>query len=224
MDDPRRLLRRLSIFVIAASVVISSAHGTTISWTDWASATSGSISPGISVSYSGQNRGLLINSPSWNPSASFSGGTVDNKPPQASNSVGLTGGSSSVNTVTFSSPVVNPVFAIWSLGRPGFQAQFVFTASEPFAIQAGGPNAEFGGSSITQVGNTINGSEGNGVIQFSGTFSEISWTNPVFENYYAFTVGTEGAGTVVPEPLSFALLGIGLAGIGGFRRYRLTKG
>ena len=40
------------------------------------------------------------------------------------------------------------------------------------------------------------GVEGNGLIHFPGTYSSISWTNPVFEDYYAFTVGAlEG----VPE-------------------------
>ena len=97
-----------------------------------------------------------------------------------------------MDTITFSKPVVNPVMAIWSLGAPGTTASFNFTASEPFTIESGGPSAEFGGSAIFVCsGNSLAvcGTEGNGTIQFQGTFSTISWTNPAFENYYGFALG-----------------------------------
>jgi len=104
--------------------------------------------------------------------------------------------------------------AIWSLGAGGAPASFVFTALEPFAIQSGGPSVEFGGSSITAVANTVNGSEGNGTIRFIGTFTQISWTNPQFEFYYAFTVGVEGtAPSPVPEPRTYITLATGLLAI-----------
>ena len=127
-----------------------------------------------------------------------------------------------VDTITFSSPVTNPILAIWSLGQPGFNAQFLFTASEPFTIEGGGPNSSFGGASIFAGGtcpaNAICGAEGNGVVQFNGTFSQLSWTNPTFESYYAFTVGATGLATgAVPEPASFFLMGGGLLAVGVIR-------
>jgi hypothetical protein len=103
--------------------------------------------------------------------------------------------------------------AIWSLGSPGTPAEYIFNSAEPFVILAGGPDAQFGGGSITDTATnagcgayTVCGEEGNGVIEFLGTFDEISYTTPDSEDYYAFTVG-EG---VTPEPETLSLLGLGL--------------
>lgn len=224
-------LRTLTFVATAAAfiafVTAAPAQCATVAWTDWTQVTAGNpgsgtgtiaLSPTITVSYSGQTNGILTDYPSWSPASTFSGGTVSNPPPASDNSVQLTGGVSTTNTITFSSPVTDPVMAIWSLGAGGASASFVFTASEPFTLEAGGPSAEYGGSSITVSGNTVSGAEGNGVIQFNGTFSSLRWTNPLFENYYAFTVGVAGAATTpVPEPSEIALL---VMGLGSFVLYR----
>ena len=84
-------------------------------------------------------------------------------------------------------------------------------------LEAGGPNAQFGGASIAVAGNVVSGNEGNGVVEFTGSFSSISWTN-TFENFYGFTVGGTAEAVSVPEPATLALLGLGLAGLGFSRR------
>jgi hypothetical protein len=145
--------------------------------------------------------------PTWNPISTFQGGSVGTAPTNIG-SVALAGGAATgVNTLTFSPAVVDPVMAIWSLGSAGTSVtgQFVFTPSEPFTIESGGPNTETGGSTITSSGTAVLGLEGNGVVQFHGTYSSLSWNNPVFENDYAFTIGAEG---VVPEPASISLLAL----------------
>src|SRR5262249_25479169 len=122
---------------------------------------------------------------------------------------------------TFSIPVVDPVMAIWSLGAGGLPASFVFSASEPFTIQSGGPSNEFGGSSITKVGKVVNGDWGSGTIRFSGTYNEITWTNPQFEFFYGFTAGVAGvAGPSVPGPSTLVTLVMGLLVLAPFMRRR----
>jgi hypothetical protein len=169
----------------------------------------------------------------WNPSTSWTnlGATqnIADAPPTSYNSVAMNGGTgANVETISFysncapslgscpdPSPVwiTDPVVAIWSLGSPGTPAEYIFNSAEPFVILAGGPDAQFGGGSITDTATnagcgayTVCGEEGNGVIEFLGTFDEISFTTPDSEDYYAFTVG-EG---VTPEPETLSLLGLGL--------------
>jgi hypothetical protein len=155
---------------------------------------------------------MLHNYPSWTPTSTFSGGIVGNAPPATNNSIMIEGGVPYTETISFSSPVVDPIFAIWSLGQGGIAASFDFTASEPFNVLAGGPSHEYGGSGLTKVGNSAVGREGNGIVQFDGTFSTISFTTPTFEFYYAFTVGEDATLTsgTVPEPGTLSLLGLGL--------------
>ncbi len=116
----------------------------------------------------------------------------------------------------FSSTVVDPIFAIWSLGQAGGPASFDFSSKsgQPFNLLGGGPNAEFGGSTLTSNGSVVNGVEGNGLVQFIGSYDSISFTTPNFEFYYAFTVGYDATLTptpAVPEPATLSLFGLGLA-------------
>jgi hypothetical protein len=102
---------------------------------------------------------------------------------------------------------VNPVFAIWSLGSPSLPATFTFNETPTF--EAGGPDF-FGGEAITVSGDAVSGREGSGVVQFTGSFTSISWTD-TFENYYGFTVGDSGAVSSTPEPTTLTLIGAGFA-------------
>ena len=229
----------LAIALFAGSS--SPAAAAPISWTTWTSGTAGSTTGsaigtisglGINVSYVGEFD-FFDTSLNWLPVSSFTGGTVDNAPPSGAgvlnDGIAITGGpGTGTNTVTFSTPVVNPILAIWSLGSPVLPARFTFPDTQPFAIQGGGPNSEFGGSSIFAGGVcpafSICGSEGNGVVQINGTFTSISWTNPASEGYYAFTIGAQGTsattsgGTPVPEPTTFALVSAGLLASAAYRR------
>lgn len=200
-------------------------------WTDWTSFTPGSTGTaagtlnGSAVTYDGQllggvtftNGGFAA---SWAPASSFVGGTVSVGPASVGDILALNGAVTGPNTLTFATPVTNPVLAIWSLGQPGLQASFTFDATPTF--QVGGPNITYGGNPITVAGNVVSGFEGNGVVQFLGTFSSLSWTN-TFENYYGFSVGVAGTTAVIPEPETYALLALGLAALGLVVRRRRTS-
>lgn len=210
----------LKCLLVAATLAGASTAATaaTVDWTQWTSNTAGTIGS-VSVTYGGELSGLQIGYPSWAPATTWTDGTlIGNAPPAANGMINLYGGSTQTNTITFSQPVTNPVFAIWSLGQPGVLASFVFSQTPTFV--AGGPNAEYGGLPITVSGNAVTGVEGNGSVVFQGTYSSISWTNPVYEGYYGFTAGINGGSTVIPLPAAAWLLLTGLGALLGVARCR----
>jgi hypothetical protein len=200
----------------------ASAQAAPIDWNTWTSSSGGTISTTggpIGVGFTGPTHNMIAGYPSYTPNSTFGDGVIVNNAPTPANGImQLFGGTDAMNTVTFSTPVVNPVMAIWSLGQGGIDAKFVFNATP--TLVSGGPSAEYGGPALSVVGNTVSGNEGNGTVQFIGTFSSISWTNPVFENWYGFDVGIAGVANPVPEPETYALMMAGLGAMGFIARRR----
>jgi hypothetical protein len=142
-------------------------------------------------------------------------------PPPSSDIIALTGGSSVINTITFSQPVTNPLLYILSLGQQLAPAQYSFAFDQPFDVVSSGRGYWGGdpaGSLAELGGNVLVGSEGHGTIQFQGTFSQLSWRADPYEYWHGFTVAF-----AVPEPETYAMM---LAGLGllGFMVRRRTKG
>jgi hypothetical protein len=227
-DAVPALARVVLAAVITGMFVLAAGPTSATVWTDWTSATVGTPGSaagtldGVAVTYTGEVRaGTVTNgtTPIWAPNSSFIGGTVTTSPSTVGDAIFLNG-VAGTDTITFASPIVNPVFAIWSLGAPGLAASFTFNVTPTF--EAGGPNAAFGGGPISVAGNVVSGREGNGVVQFTGTFSSISWTDTP-ENFYGFTVGTAGSATAVPEPSTFLLLGSGLSTLAGTITWRARR-
>src|SRR5882672_9228093 len=105
MQLKRLLVNPVSALLLAACAVSTSAlaHADTIAWTSWSSATSGN--PGSATGTIGS-----INVPYWGPASTFTGGLVGNAPPHTP-TIQIEGGSALTETISFSSTVVDPIFA-----------------------------------------------------------------------------------------------------------------
>jgi hypothetical protein len=208
------LIAGISSLILAGSASIASAA--VVTWTTWTSSSTGTAGP-IGLTYAGPAVSLQSPYPSYTPAATFADGTIVNNAPVPANGIlQIFGGSNATQTLTFSQAVVNPVFAIWSLGQGGITASFNFNQTPTFV--SGGSNAEYGGSAISVVGNSVSGTEGNGTVIFFGTFNSLSWINPTAENWYGFNVGFQSIAPV-PEPSTWAMMILGFAGV-GFMAYR----
>jgi hypothetical protein len=77
--------------------------------------------------------------------------------------------------------------AIVSLGAPGLAAIYNFNVD--FNLLSHGPGFWGNGTLKKAEGNILEGREGHGAIEFRGTFTKISWTVPVAENWHGFQIG-----------------------------------
>jgi hypothetical protein len=218
---------------LLALIIPAAAQAAPIIWTDWTAADAASATGtmgGITVGFSGaisppaQTAGGGTNYWTFNSAIYTSVPEVDNPPPD-SDIVRLTGGTAAgTQTITFSSPVTNPVMAILSLGQPSLPRTYDFV-DENFDVLNSG-NGHWGGNAAGSLfedpGNVLRGVEGHGIIQFIGTFTSIDWTIPLAENWHGFQIGMAAAAPPVPEPATLVIVGGGLA-IAMVRARRKTK-
>ena len=208
--------KRLLATALAITVAFVSTAQAEVTWTTWTSgvtgATNGSATGtmgGVAVSYSGEMECLNCYASDWSPASTWA-----NKSPPDNSGIQLIGDQGATDTITFSTPVTNPIMAIVSLGQSGIQASFNFTPSEAFVLEGGGGSSQWGGTGLTSVGQNVYGEEGNGLVQFLGAYGSITWTNPTPEGYYAMTIGQ-----AIPESATWAMMGLGFAGL-AFAAYR----
>ena len=206
-------------------------------WVDWTSGTAGASgsavgsidlgAPGadpadLSVSYTGEI-GFIQTNGGFNywaagPNSTYQSAAVDNRPGTA-DLIALSSATS--KTLSFSSAVDNLFFAVMSLNGNGYEF------NENFTIESYGPGY-WGNGTLTKqdMGNgkyrLIGSGEPHGTIRFDRAVSSITWTSLTNEYWNGFTVGTYGLAPLpaVPEPSTWALFALGLAGLAVASRRR----
>jgi hypothetical protein len=196
----------------------------TASWTLWSNNLTGTFSQNsntINVTYTGQNFGIDTNSYIFNAvPTSFTSPTVTNTP-GGNGTIAMTGGTDGINNFHFSQAVIDPLIAVWSVGQGGVPVTFNFLNSAPFSILSQGAGA-WGGGTVTQTEYSITGLEGNALLQFKGSYTDLYFTTPNYEYYYGITVGALLAPVPEPETNAMLLAGLGLMGAIGRRRKNRT--
>lgn len=128
--------------------------------------------------------------------ATYSSSVVTNIPPTADLVKMHNAG---VVTITFAAPVVDPVIAIVSMG--GLAAVQWDFGTQPLTILSTGPGSFGTGTPLSKIGTSVlSGKESNGVVQFPGTMTTLSFTVVTAENWGGFTVGIPTA-TAPPAPV-----------------------
>lgn len=211
-------MRTPSVFgIIAAALALLSmpTRASAQTWTDWTSQWTGNLS-GVTVTYSGGFAGgqFTPGTDYWAPYGAYTQGGLT--APTNTDFILLVG--PVTGTITFSAPVLNPYFALISVGEPNQSITYDF-GPNAFTVLSNNNSscAYWGCGSYITSGNTLTGSEFSGTIQFLGTFTSISFTTDPTENWHGFTVGADG---VVPEPATMSLLAIGLVAMAAAGRRR----
>ena len=175
-------------------------------WTDW---TDGTVTPakvngtvnGVTVTFTSTGPiltpqlGAATDPNYWQAfPATYMGGPVTN-PPTTSDAVRIQG--PGTYTITFSQPVTDPVMGILSLGG-GLLTVTLDFKTQPVVLLKTGPGFWAVGTPLKVVGNTVVGQEGNGLIQFPGTFTTLTFSSNVLENWWGITVGIPTASNAIP--------------------------
>jgi hypothetical protein len=207
----------IALFVLNTG--IANAAVDTASWTNW-TGTAGTFTQNgntINVTYTGSYLSTLHDAAIFNDvPGSFTNADVTNTP-GINGTIAMQGGDSGVNNFHFSQAVIDPLIDLWSVGQGQLPVTFNFLGNPTFSILSQG-GGHWGGGSLVQNGYSVTGLEGNGLIQFKGSFTDISFTTPNLEYYYGITTGA--LITAVPEPEVYALLiaGLGLVSFMARRR------
>jgi hypothetical protein len=182
-----------ALLIAGSAIPVTAA---TVSYVNWNSdnvagrvgTVSGALPGGVTVTYSGEvtfvqldNNGIY-----YYTGSSYVNSLVGNTP-STSGMIAIEG-NGTTNTIAFSTPVTDPIMLLVSLGSVVVHTSFTFNA--PFTILSQGPGWWGGPGTLSNPsGNTLQGIEGDGSIEFVGTYSSISFSTANPDYWSGFTVG-----------------------------------
>lgn len=216
----------LALMACSMMVYSTVALAVPVSWTDWTSTTSATVSGTLTVGSSAV--GVTFSGPYffaqtsggtnyWNPAAPYISAAVDNAPP-ASDIIALdTGG---LKTITFSQPVQDPLLALvsWNSNTVDFGVPIDILSFGCGFFGCGTPILNGTGTGFFGSG------EVHGTIRLPGVYSSITFTDSS-EFWHGLTVGAMGLpSSPVPEPSTWLLMGTGLLGLLGYGWRRRKQG
>jgi len=225
------------IVLLGSSASNAITAGVVSNWVEWSGAPSSYPNTGSGFTWASQATGTLMDpvtnqvinvtytgevtsySEFNNPSgtalfdySAYDGPTVASRPP-AGNFIATTGIFVANQKLVFDHPVTNLMIAIASLGDAYDASSYLFDRT---AVVASSGLGNWGnGPFYMSTPFEVYGMEGNGIVQFTGTFTELNWTVTRTEIYSAFNVGISNtsASSAVPEPTSMAIFGLGGHGL-----------
>ena len=227
-----------TLFAIAAALTMTlclpkAAIADPVRWTDWSSARAGpngdavgkiALGDGSSIDVTYRGQLAFWDAPGSNSywqdgGGAYTSAAVDNGP---GNSGMLALSRLGTRTLAFSEAVDNLFFALIDLNGGGYEFDHDFTIES-----SGAGNRGSGGfrKEVTADGKyrLVGSGDPHGVIRFNDAIASISWTSLANETWNGFTVGTYGVAEEpqpVPEPASWALMGLGVLLVGCKRRAR----
>jgi len=203
----------LGIAIVLTGLVLTSTANAQVVWTDWTAGTTGAnaVASGtltldtttVNVDYSGQIQFIQTSGGTnyWSPSAPYISAGVSAPPTPDIIALSV----ATTRTITFSQPILNPLFAVVSLNGNGYRFNRDFEIISQGAGYWG--NGTLSKNALTGGIFQLNGSgEPHGVIEFQGAISSITWDSLTDENWNGFTIGVRGlAPAIVPESGTMSL-------------------
>lgn len=209
---------KIKSFATAACLAGSlMAQSVSADWIDWSNTTTGTMTIGsstVGVTLTG-NPMDMINGDGYynNINTGFTSATGTYAGLAPSDLIRVN--TPSAFTLTFDQTVSDLYMALVSVGQPSYAVNYVFNDSFN-VLSAGSNNWGYYGYSVS--GNTLIGTEYNGVLHFSGNFDSITFNTNPNEFWHGFNFASFATASSVSEPASLALLGLGLIGLGAVRK------